>query len=162
MSVMPNDIYQTPRSNVSDPTPEVVTEPNLWLVVLLIFIGTIAVALLVAAIEYLIDSTLPGETFYSTFIPLFCVGFFFGYRRKVKLSPVFKIKALAVWFVLSLIVSAVVIYFVAIDVINTLVTMGAYAFFLVVGLAAMLALSYGALALGERAALNVVAKQTTK
>ena len=159
---MPENIYQSPRSNVADVNNEKSAEPKLVSAVLLIFVATIVVALLVAGIEYLIERTLPGEVFYSTYLPLFFTGFFFAHRRKSGTSTKFKIRVLALWLTISVVLSALLVYFVEINLFEIVTTMGRYVLLLFAGLLVMLAVSYWALVFGEKTALRIVSMQTQR
>jgi hypothetical protein len=85
--------------------------PSIVLAVLMILGITIAIIALLVTIEYLTDFNIPGGTISNTVLPAGVVGYLYGRRKEIRFTRAFRLKVIALWYLLSIVASVVVVYF---------------------------------------------------
>lgn len=135
-------------------------QASIFVAVLMILGITLAIAAILAAIEYLVNFKMPGGTVLTSLVPVGIAGYIYGRRKEIRFTRAFRIKVIAVWYLFSISVSALVVFFIGLDL--TTVTSGAgYFGAIFVGLILLSALfSYLVFGYGNTLALKALTKQS--
>lgn len=149
---MSNDLYNAPESDLTG-GKRTLYEPH-PLVVAFSLVGiSFVVSLIAIGIELVFGVTVPGDAFLSTLLPAYLGGYIFGRKRGAEFSRDFRIKVIAIWFGLSLILTVAFAALFAWDTMMTLLQ-GSASLLVIAVIVFMLALSgllsYFMLRMGER------------
>lgn len=158
---MDNQIYQSPKADLDQGIERQIPLPSPFTVAVFLLLASLAMGLILAAIEFLMESPLPGTNAITTVVPALLVGSYYGGKRGELFSPAFRHKVIGLWLLASIILGFGILILLAPEIFDSgtfaSVTGNNMALFLAIMAVALLfayALSYFIFRSGEKVGIK--------